>query len=423
MLASGTACPDLVTRTLPTRSLLLLVAAASILTICFGLRQSLGLFLRPVTIELGISAAAFSFALALQNIVWGCSQPLVGMVADRFGARPVLVATALLYAAGLLIMAYADGALGVNVAGFVIGIGIAGTGVGVLMGVVSRATPPERRSQAVGAVAAAGSLGTMVLAPLGQALIDAFDWRTALLGFAAIAALMAVLAAAIRGPAALPGGAARDGTAGLSFVQVFRAASTHRGFLAMTIAFFACGFQLVFITTHLAPFLDICGLPASASASALGLIGLFNAFGTYTAGLLGARFSQRRLLALVYLLRTVTIIVYLALPITVASTLVFAAVMGFLWLSVVPLVAGLIGRMFGLGYFNTLYGVAFLSHQLGSFAGAWMGGVVFDFTGGYGIAWAALIVVGFLAFALQWTMDDRPADAGPAALRPAPGTA
>lgn len=408
---------------LPRRSLLLLIVAAAILTLCMGLRQSLGLFLRPVTIDLGISAAAFSFALALQNIVWGLSQPFIGMLADRFGARPVLIGTALIYASGLATMGLASSALQVNLAGFMIGIGIAGTGVGVLMGVVSRATPPERRSQTIGAVAAAGSLGTMILAPIGQGLIGAFDWRVALLVFAGIGVLMAVLAIAIRGKPAQQGGGALDALEGLSLGRMLRTAAGHRGFMAMTIAFFACGFQLVFITTHLAPFLDICGLPASVSATALGLIGLFNAVGTYIVGLLGARYSQRRLLALVYLLRSTAIIVYLALPITVVSTLVFAAVMGFLWLSVVPLVTGLIGRLFGLGHFNTLYGFAFLSHQLGSFLGAWLGGVVLDFTGTYTIAWTALVIVGLLAFALQWAMDDRPATADARGLKAAPSAA
>lgn len=401
------------------RTVLLLVVSAAILTLCMGLRQSLGLFLRPVTVDLGISAAAFSFALALQNIVWGISQPFIGMLADRLGARPVLIGTALIYAGGLAAMGLATSAVQINVAGFLIGIGIAGTGVGVLMGVVSRAVPPERRSQSVGTVAAAGSLGTMLLAPIGQGLIAAFDWRVGLLAFAGIGLSMAVLAIAIRGRPANEGGGALDALEGISLAQMLRTAAGHRGFLAMTIAFFACGFQLVFITTHLAPFLDICGLPASVSATALGLIGLFNAIGTYIVGLLGARYSQRRLLAFVYLLRTVTIITYLALPITVVSTLVFAAMMGFLWLSVVPLVTGLIGRIFGLGHFNTLYGFAFLSHQLGSFLGAWMGGVVFDFTGSYSVAWAALVIVGLLAFALQWRMDDRPAKADAAALKPA----
>jgi predicted MFS family arabinose efflux permease len=396
----------------PARPLLLFVVAGAILSLSMGMRQSLGLFLLPVTVDLGISAAAFSFALALQSIVWGLSQPFIGMLADRYGARPVLLATALTYVAGLSIMAVSNDALGINIAGFLIGIGIAGTSVGILMGVVSRATPPERRSQTVGAVAGVGSLGTLILAPVGQALISAFDWRTALLAFAGIAMVMTVLASTIRAMPVHTDGAAPDAPGALSLGQTLRAAARHPGYLAMTISFFACGFQLNFITTHLAPFLELCGVPPTVSATSLGLIGLFNAVGTYLVGLLGARYSQRRLLALVYLVRTVAIVVYLSLPITVVSTLIFASVMGFTWLSVVPLVAGLIGRMFGLGYFNTLYGVAFVSHQVGAFAGAWMGGLVFDFTGTYTAAWIALIVIGALAFALQWSMDDRPADAG-----------
>jgi predicted MFS family arabinose efflux permease len=176
----------------------------------------------------------------------------------------------------------------------------------------------------------------------------------------------------------------------------------------MTVAYFACGFQLVFITTHLPQYLELCGVSPGVSATALALIGLFNTIGTYAFGLLGARYSQKRLLALIYLLRTVFIAAFVLAPVTTESTLVFAAAMGLLWLGVAPLVTGLIGRVFGLTHFNTLYGIVFLGHQVGSFAGAWMGGVVFDFTGAYGVAWAALIAIGAIAFTLQWTMDDRP---------------
>jgi predicted MFS family arabinose efflux permease len=200
---------------------------------------------------------------------------------------------------------------------------------------------------------------------------------------------------------------------------VLHAAMRHPGYLAMTAAFFACGFQLVFITTHLPSYLAFCGLPPSVGASALALIGLCNTIGTYTVGLLGARYSQKRLLALVYLIRTMAIGAYLAVPVSPGSTLAFAAIMGFLWLSVAPLVSGLIGRMFGLKHFSTLYGIVFFSHQLGSFCGAMLGGVVFDLTGSYGVAWIALIAVGVLAASLQWPMDDRP----PAARRPTLATA
>ena len=401
--------------------LLLIVLSGVIISLCMGLRQSLGLFMRPMTVDLGISAATFGFSIALQNIVWGLSQPFVGAAADRYGARPVLVVTALVYAAGLLLMGFSSlfpGAL--EVAGFLAGVGTAGTGFGVLIGTVSRATAPEKRSQTVGLVAAAGSLGTLVMAPLGQHLINGFGWQAALIAFAAIAGSMALLSLGIREPGA------RDFTerkSNQSLGEALREATAHRGYLFMTLAFFACGFQLVFITTHLPSYLQICGVAPGVGASALALIGLFNTVGTYMFGLLGARYSQKHLLALIYLLRTLFIVIFLLVPVSAASTLVFAAAMGFLWLGVAPLVTGIIGRVFGLTHFNTLYGVVFLSHQVGSFFGAWMGGVVFDRFGNYNFGWGALIAIGLTAFTLQWLMDDRPPQVGRPVGGPLPAAA
>jgi len=385
---------------------LLLLLSGLIISLCMGLRQSLGLFMRPMTLDLGISAATFGLMIALQNIVWGASQPVVGALADRYGPRPVLVGTALMYAAGLLLMAFSDGLPGaLQVAGLLAGIGTAGTGFGVLIGTVSRATPPEKRSQTVGLVAALGSIGTLVIAPLAQWLIDGFGWQAALLAFAVIAGSIALLSLPIREQAA-PGAVGPVANTGLA--DALREARGHRGYVCMTLAFFACGFQLVFIATHLPAYLQLCGVAPGVGASALALIGLFNAAGTYAFGLLGARFSQRQLLALIYLSRTLIIAAFLQVPISAASTLVFASAMGFLWLGVIPLVSGILGRLFGVAHFNTLYGIVFFSHQLGSFFGAWMGGVVFDRTGGYGVAWAVLLVFGTAAFLLQWFMDDRP---------------
>jgi predicted MFS family arabinose efflux permease len=394
------------TQTLDRRAMLvLLVLSGGIISICIGLRQSLGIFMRPMTLEFGISAATFGFSIALQNIVWGVSQPFVGAVADRYGARPVLIATSFLYAIGLALMVFANAFPGaLSVAGFLAGIGTAGTGFGVLIGTVSRVTPPERRIQTVGIVAAAGALGTMVLAPLGQWIIDGFGWKSAMFVFAAGAASMAVLSLPVREPAHAQATTGRRQKLG----EAVREAMSHRGYLFMTAAFFACGFQLVFITTHLSTYLQICGVPPGVAASALGLIGLCNAIGTYLFGLAGARYSQKHLLALIYLFRTLFIVVFLLAPISQASTLIFAAAMGFLWLGVAPLITGIIGRVFGLTHFNTLYGIVFLSHQVGSFFGAWMGGLVLDRFGNYNVAWGALIAVGVTAFMLQWLMDERP---------------
>ena len=405
--------------------IVLLVLSGTIISICMGLRQSLGLFVRPMAIDAGVSAATFGFAIALQNIVWGLSQPFVGALADKYGPRPILIWTALLYAGGLLLMVFWHDAAGMNVAGFMLGIGTSGTAFGVLMGVVSRATPEARRSQTVGLVAAAGSLGTMILAPVGQGLINGFGWQTALIGFAGIASLMVLFALPIKGLAVAlhadvaPAGAVKAQSLGAALRQ----AIGHRGYLFMTLAFFACGFQLVFITTHLPAYLQLCGIAPGVSATALGLIGLFNTFGTYAFGLLGARYSQKRLLALIYLLRTLFIVAFLAMPISTTSTLIFAAAMGTLWLGVSPLVTGILARVFGLTHFGTLFGVVFLSHQVGSFFGAWMGGIVFARSGSYDFAWGALIVIGFTAFTLQWMMDDRPPQVGRPVGGPVPAAA
>jgi predicted MFS family arabinose efflux permease len=389
--------------------ILLLVLSGTIISICMGLRQSLGLFMRPMTVDAGISAATFGFAIALQNIVWGIAQPFVGALADKHGPRPILIVTALLYSSGLLLMAFWHGAVGIDVAGFLLGIGTAGTAFGVLTGVVTRATPPEKRSQTVGLVAAAGSLGTMVLAPVGQSLINAYGWQVAMVSFACIASSMVFLAFPIKGLAvALNADAPPPQAKPQGLGEALREAITHRGYLFMTLAFFACGFQLVFITTHLPAYLQLCGVAPGVSATALGLIGLFNTIGTYTFGWLGARYSQKHLLAMIYLLRTLFIIGFLLVPISATTTLVFAAAMGSLWLGVSPLVTGIIARVFGLTHFGTLYGVVFFSHQVGSFFGAWMGGLVFAQWGNYNFAWGALIAIGLMAFTLQWLMDENP---------------
>jgi predicted MFS family arabinose efflux permease len=388
-------------------SLALWIGAAT-LALSMGLRQSLSLFLPPMTAGDGVSATAFGLAMALQNLVWGLAQPVIGAAADRMGARPVLFAAALTYAGGLLLAALAqDVTLGLLLgAGALVGLGVAGTAFGVVLGLVARNTPPERRSWALGLVSAAGSLGTMVLAPLGQVLLEAFGWRGAMLAFAGVALTMGLLAMAIgrAGDASAPDGAG----GGQTTEAALREALSHRGFLCLALAFFACGFQLVFIGTHLPRYLAICGLPPAVGAWALALIGLFNAVGSLGAGWLGQRYDKSKLLAGTYALRTLAVAIYLLVPVSPASTLVFAAAMGTLWLSVAPLVSGLIGGLFGLRHFNLLFGVVFLSHQMGSFAGAWAGGAILDATGSYLPAWWLLVAVGAVAMVVQWLMDQRP---------------
>ena len=380
----------------------LIALSGTIISSFMGMRQSLGLFMRPMVADLGITAAAFGFSIALQNIVWGLAQPFAGAIADRHGPRPVLAVAALLFAAGLVLMVYSSAIPGgLFLAGFLLGVGT--TGFSTLYGAISRATPLEKRSQIIGLVAATGSIGTFVLAPLGGWMIDGPGWRAAMFLFAGLAALMAVLSVPIQES---PLGKTNQTNQNLS--EALNEALGHKGFLFMTLAFFACGFQLIFLTTHLPAYLALCGVAPGVGATALGLIGLFNAIGTYIFGLLGARYSQKHLLALIYLLRTLFIGAFLVAPVSAESTLIFASAMGFLWLGVTPLVTGIVGRIFGLAHFNSLFGIAFLSHQVGSFFGAWMGGLVFVYAGNYDFAWGALIVIGLAAFTLQWLMDERP---------------
>lgn len=384
----------------------LIVLSGLIISLCMGLRQSLGLYMRPIGADLGITAAAFGFSIALQNIVWGLAQPFAGAVADRTGPRPVIVVTALLFASGLLMLMHANAFPGaLVVAGLLLGVGT--TGFSTLYGAINRRADPMKRSQTVGLVAACGSLGTMVIAPFGGRLIDGPGWQTGLYVFAALAAAMAVFALPI--DESPPGVSSQK----IKLRDALREALGHRGYLFMTLAFFACGFQLVFLTTHLPAYLALCGIAPGVGATALGLIGLFNAIGTFIFGQLGARYSQKHLLAMIYLLRTAFIVVFLVAPVSAATTLVFAAAMGFLWLGVTPLVNGILARVFGLTHFNALFGVVFLSHQVGSFFGAWMGGLVFDRFGNYNVAWGALIAIGLTAFTLQWLMSERPLQAAP----------
>lgn len=391
-----------------------IIAAAIILSISMGIRQSLGLFLRPINAELGVSATAFGFALALQSLIWGIVQPFVGALGDRYGARPVVIGCAVVYALGLLLMAWGEPVLGLNAgAGAMVGFGIAGTGFGVLFGAVARVVPAQSRVQILGIVSSAGSVATLLLAPLGQYLIVHSGWRSGAIAFALVALTMALLGVFMGSKPPEAGTEAGRQEEG-SLAETLLAAARHPGFVAMTVAFFACGFQLMYITVHLPAFLAICGVAPTVSATALGVIGLGNAAGSLLFGYLGSRYSQKRLLALAYLFRTITIICFVAMPVSATTTVLFAASMGVLWLGVVPLVSGLIVRLFGLQHFNTLFGFAFFSHQVGGFIGSWLGGASFDLTGSYTVAWGSMVVIGTCAFLLQWFMDDEP--------RPSQGT-
>ncbi len=382
-----------------------LVAASLVLSTSMGIRQSLGLFLNPMVQGTGISVATFGLAMAVQNLAWGFGQPVMGALADRFGGKVVVIVGAVLFALGLWLMS-----LGTTVAlfaggGLLVGLAVAATSHGVLVGVLSRIAAPGIRAMAVSTLAAAGSLGTFVIAPGTQGLLDALSWETSLMVLTTLAGAMVLLAVFFKNDGTTVG--ATPNTNKPNAIKAIREAVRHPGYVVMSVAFFACGFQLIFVATHLPNFIAFCGLPATLSANAIAMIGIFNAIGTLVAGKMGERYGHKMILALIYVFRTIAIACYAFLPVTVESTLMFGAAMGFLWLSVIPPVSALINSMFGATNFGALFGVMFLSHQIGAFLGAYLGGLSFDLSGDYTIAWWSLIVVGALATLIQLSMDDR----------------
>lgn len=393
-------------RQLPPSSLVILGGAALMLSLSMGMRQSMGLFMGPVTRDLGLGVADYTLAIAIQNIVWGIAQPFMGGLADRFGVRPVAVGGAFLYAGGLLLTAAAAAAWHLHLgAGVMIGVALACTGSSICMSASARVVSPAARSMVLGIVSAAGSLGTFFAAPLAQTLISSHGWVSALFGFVGLCAVM--LAGAWTGG----GGAGelrRDAEPGIGVAAALSEAAGHRGYLVMAAAFFVCGLQLVFLTTHLPTYLDICGLDPMLGAQALAVVGGFNVLGSYAIGWLGGRYPKHMLLGLVYLLRSAALAIYFLLPPSAASTLIFAAVMGTLWLGVIPLINGLVADIFGLRHMAMLTGIAFFSHQIGSFLGAWGGGLIFDLLGSYDRAWQTGVAIGLIAGTAQLFMDHRP---------------
>ncbi len=382
----------------------ILLGAGVMLTISMGLRQSMGLFLLPLTHDIHISVAQFTIAIAVQNLAWGFLQPVTGALTVRWGFRPILLAGSALYIAGLLVLGTAQGETAVVIgAGVLIGGSLACTGSAIAMSVASRAVSAQLRSLVLGIVSAAGSLGSLVVAPLGQGLSAHFGWRVAVLAFAVLACGMVVAALAAGRVDRIP--AQRVSAAeGASAGPVLARAVRHGPFMVMTAAYFVCGMQLVFLTTHLPSYLAICGLDPMLSAEALGVIGGFNILGSLFFGWAGGRWSKLALLGGIYITRSLAIGCYFALPATPGSTLAFAAVLGFLWLGVGPLVAGAVAEMFGLRWQAMLQGVAFVSHQFGSFLGAFGGGLVYDMLGSYTLAWQVGVGLGLTAGLVQVTV-------------------
>ncbi len=366
-----------------------------------GVRHAFGIFLFPVTMEYGWNREIFSFAIALQNLVWGLAQPLVGMVADRSGARRVVLAGVVCYGVGLFGMAFGNTPLVFTIsAGLIIGIALACTTFGVIYGALSRMVLPERRGWALGLAGAVGGLGQFLLVPVSQAFIDIFSWSGALVALGIASLLLLPMAI----PLADSPGQSRQQQQSLR--SAIGEAFSHRGFWLLNLGFFACGFHLAFIANHLPSYLRDKGMAPSAAVIGLAIIALSNVVGTYSCGLLGNLYRRKYVLFWIYVLRSVAMGAFYLLPLTPFSLYLFCAVMGFIWLGTVPLTNGVLTQIFGVRYLTTLFGFVFFGHQLGSFLGVWLGGYVFDATRSYDLVWQLSVVIGLVSAALHYPIDD-----------------
>ena len=393
------------------RWLVIMLAGATLVSATLGIRQVFGLFLQPISMELGAGFQLFSLAIAIQNLVWGLSSPVFGAAADRYGPWRVAAIGALLYGGGLFLMASFVTDVGIFIGQILIGLGLGSAGISIAIGAVARAAPPEKRSLAMGLVTSFGSFGQFALVPVTQILMVQGGWQFALLMLSVIMASMVAVAMGLRTPA----GSARpiEGPI-LTMGATLQQAVSSRDYILLTVGFFVCGLQLVFITTHLPTYLHDAGLSPNISSWALALIGLFNIIGAFVCGWLGGVVSKKKSLATVYLLRGITIAAFILIPPTPVTALLFGACMGLLWLGTIPLTSGLIVVFFGPRYLSMLYGLVFLSHQIGSFVGAWLGGIWYDWFGNYEAMWWLNAAAGLFAFAVNWAIRESRTETAPA---------
>ena len=389
-----------------------LACGAIIVTLSMGIRHGFGLWLQPITQSQGWTRETFAFAMAVQNLSWGVFGIFAGMLADRFGGYRVLIGGAILYALGLAGMAVSSSTLLFTLTtGVLIGAAQAGTTYAVIYGIIGRQIPAERRSWAMGMAAAAGSFGQFLMVPVEGFLISQFGWQQALMALAAAVLLIAPLAAGLREPGYAAG--ASHPPRSQSIGQALREAFGYRSFQLLMAGYFVCGFQVVFIGVHMPSYLKDNGLSPQVASYALAIIGLFNVFGTYAAGVLGQRLAKRKILAFIYLARSVAISLFLLAPLTPWSVYTFAAAMGLLWLSTIPPTNAIVAQVFGVAHLSMLGGFVFFSHQIGSFMGVWLGGLLYDRTGSYDIVWYISIGLGVFAAVVNWPVRETPIQRGP----------
>lgn len=386
----------------------MLAAGSTVLALSLGIRHGFGLFLAPMSAANGWTREVFALAMAVQNLVWGAAQPFAGRIADRIGAGKVVLVGTVLYVAGLLVMAQSRTGTALMISGILVGLGQAGTTISVVYGALARSASPERRSMAFGIAMSVGSIGQFVMLPAELTAMQAIGWSTTLVVLAGAAALMAPLSFALleRPSASVTVGAAPQ----RRLRQVLGEALSHRGFWLLCFGFFVCGFHVVFITTHLPAYLTDRGLPPMSGAAVLALVGLFNIFGSFLSGWLGARFSKPLLLSAIYGSRALVIFAFVAMPLSEGSAYLFGAAMGMLWLATVPLTNGTVAVLFGVENMAMLGGIVFFFHQVGAFMGGWLGGRIYVAMGDYGPVWAMSIALGILAGLINLPIREKPVE-------------
>ena len=382
-----------------------IVAACLIALIGFGTRSSFGLYLDPMTVAKGWPRETFALAMAIQNLLWGIGVPVAGAIADRYGPGLVIALGAVIYGMGVAGMAVSDSGLALHLSGgLLVGLGVAFTSFSLALAAIARVVSPERRSFALGFGTAAGSLGQVLFSPFSQALISSYGWYDSLVVVSFITLIMIPLAFTLPGTGRAPGEPPSDQTIG----EALGEAMTHRGYVLLTVGFFVCGFHVAFMTVHFPAYVTDLGLPPHVGAYALSIVGLFNIAGSFLSGIVGQRFSKKTSLSVIYFARAVTIAALLMAPVSETTIYLFATVMGLLWLSTVPLTTAIVAQIFGLKFMATLFGVVFLSHQIGSFLGVWLGGLLYDRTGSYDMMWWAGIFFGVFAAIVHWPIDEKP---------------
>ncbi len=369
-----------------------------------GLRLTFGVFLRPISMDLEIGRQIFGLVIAGQTLLYGLTQPVAGMIADRYGAVKVVVAGSLIYALGLWWTSISTSALDLYISiGLLIGLGLSGASQVIVLGALGKEVPNERRGVVFGSVIAAGSLGMFIFVPGVQGLIDSYGWRETLVICAIFVGLVSVLAFGLRVRATGGGHGPAQ-----SLREAIQEARQHRGYVLLATGFFVCGFHVTFIATHFPAFLADEGVSTTAAAYALGIIGLCNIIGAFAFGAAGDRFRKKNILTLIYLLRAVIMTVMLLTPINDVTAIIFGASMGLVWLATVPLTSGIVAQIFGTRHFSMLFGVVFMSHQIGGFSGAWLGGLIYDATGSYDLMWGVSVALGLASAALHWPIKDQP---------------